>query len=521
MPTHIRWQVPVELSPEEARVAATLHRIGKFYVFLRTVRAELFDEAFQAELAAVYQPRGTAPLPAALLAMVTVLQAYDQVGDAEAVVAAALDPRWQLVLGCLGADEAPFSQGALVTFRERMIAHDLDQTLLDRTVAVAKQTGRFGWQHLRAALDSSPLVGAGRVEDTWNLLGRALGTVVTCAAATLKIPRAQVLQGAGVTLLGASSLKAALDIDWSDPAAQADALARLLAEVDHVEAWVAAHVPVAEAPPVQAALGALRRVLAQDLEPDPTTGQRRIRRGVAAARMPSLGDPDMRHGRKTRTRLFTGYKRHVIKVLDADLIVGAVVRPANEPEHHALALVEPTVVQHGPLAELQIDRGYLGSARIPALHAQGVAIRAKAWTTSNGGRFPKQAFTIDLPAARVVCPAQQVAPIPVGATTVHFPAAVCQACLQRAACTTATRGGRSIAIHAQEAFLQALRETQHQPEGRAHLRQRTTVEHSLARIEQIQGPKARYKGTRKNTLDLRRVAVVANLQRIARLPKAA
>lgn len=62
---------------------------------------------------------------------------------------------------------------------------------------------------------------------------------------------------------------------------------------------------------------------------------------------------------------------------------------------------------------------------------------------------------------------------------------------------------------------------QHQPEGRAHLRHRTTVEHSLARIDQIQGPKARYKGTRKNTLDLRRVAMVANLQRLARLGKAA
>lgn len=521
MPTPIRWQVAVELSPEETRVAATLHRIGKFYVFLRTVRAELFDEAFQAELAAVYAPRGTAPLPAALLAMVTVLQAYEQVGDAEAVVAAALDPRWQLVLGCLGAHEAPFSQGALVKFRERMIAHDLDQRLLDRTVALAKQTGRFGWQALRAALDSSPLVGAGRVEDTWNLLGRALGAVVTCAAATLKIPRTQVLQGAGVTLLGASSLKAALDIDWGDPAAQADALARLLAEVDRVEAWVAAHVPVAEAPPVQAALGALRRVLTQDLEPDPTTGQRRIRRGVAADRMPSLGDPEMRHGRKTRTRLFTGYKRHVIKLVDADLIVGAVVRPANEPEHYALALVEPAVVQHGPLAELQIDRGYLGSARIGPLHAQGVTIRAKAWTSTNGGRFPKQAFAIDLPAARIVCPAQQVAAIPVGAVTVHFPAAVCHACVQRAACTIAIRGGRSVAIHAQEALLQSLRAAQHQPEGRAHLRHRTTVEHSLARIDQIQGPKARYKGTRKNTLDLRRVAVVANLQRLARLEKAA
>ncbi len=117
MPTPIRWRVPIELSPEEARVAAVLHRTGKFYVFLRTVRAELFDDALQTELAAAYQPRGTAPLPAALLAMVTVLQAYDQVGDAEAVVAARLDPRWQLVLGCLGVTDAPFSQGALVKFR--------------------------------------------------------------------------------------------------------------------------------------------------------------------------------------------------------------------------------------------------------------------------------------------------------------------------------------------------------------------------------------------------------------------
>jgi len=520
MPTPIRWQVPIELSPEEARVAAVLHRTGKFYVFLRKVRAELFDDAFQAELAAVYQPRGTAPLPGALLAMVTLLQAYTQVSDADAVVAAQVDRRWQLVLGCLEATEAPFSQGALVKFRERMIAHDFDRALLDRTVTLAKQTGHFGWQALRAALDSSPLVGRGRVEDTWNLLGRALRTVVTCAATTLKIPREQVLAGAGVTLLGASSLKAALDIDWGDPAAQADALARLLAEVDRVEAWVAAHVPVADAPTVQAALTALRRVLAQDLEPDPTTGQRRIRRGVAPDRMPSLGDPEMRHGRKTRTKLFTGYKRHVMKLVDADLIVGAVVRPANEPEHHALALLEPDVVQHGPLAEVQIDRGYLGSARVGALAAQGVAIRAKAWTSTNRGRFPKQAFTIDLAAAHVVCPAQQVATIPLGATTVHFPAAVCQPCQQRAACTTA-RGGRSIGIHAQEALLQTLRAHQQHPDGRARLRERTTVEHSLARVDQIQGQKARYKGVRKNTFDLRRTAVIANLQRLARLPKAA
>jgi hypothetical protein len=329
-----------------------------------------------------------------------------------------------------------------------------------------------------------------------------------------------VVRAAGLTLLDAPSLKAALDIDWQDPAAQADALTRLLAEVDRLEAWVVAQPALADAPAVHAALATLRHVLTQDLEPDPTRGLRRIRRGVAVDRQPSIGDPAMRHGRKTKVRTFTGFKRHVVKLVDADVIVDAVVRPANEPEHATLAQVLPAVTAHGPLDELFIDRGYLASPMIAALDAAGVAIRAKAWTSRNGDRFPKHAFTIDLTAGHVVCPAAHVVPIPPGATAVHFPATVCQPCPRRAACTTARRG-RSIALHPQEALLQTLRTAQQDPVGRARLRLRTTIEHSLARVQQLQGSKARYKGLRKNTLDLRRIAVVTNLQRVARLPQAA
>jgi hypothetical protein len=264
----------------------------------------------------------------------------------------------------------------------------------------------------------------------------------------------------------------------------------------------------------------LRQVLTQDLEPDPTSGHRRLRRGVAVDRQPSVGDPAMRHGRKTKVRTFTGFKRHVVKLVDADVIVDAVVRPANEPEHATLAQVLPAVTAHGPLGELYIDRGYLASPIIAALDAAGVAIRAKAWTSRNGDRFPKSAFTLDLAAGRIVCPAAQTVPIPPGATAVHFPAAICQPCPRRAACTPSPRG-RSITLHPQEALLQTLRAAQQDPAGRARLRVRTTIEHSLARVQQLQGPKARYKGLRKNTLDLRRIAVVTNLQRVARLPQAA
>lgn len=43
-----------------------------------------------------------------------------------------------------------------------------------RTIEIASQSQAFGPRALRAALDSSPLWGAGRVEDTYNLLGHAL-----------------------------------------------------------------------------------------------------------------------------------------------------------------------------------------------------------------------------------------------------------------------------------------------------------------------------------------------------------
>jgi len=521
MPHPIHWSVPTALTAEETQVTGLIRRRGKFYLFLRQIRHELFDEAFQATLAAGYRPRGTAPVPPALLAMVTLLQAYDQVSDAEAVETAVADKRWQLVLGTLHATKAPFSQGALVAFRARLIAHDLDQALLTRTVELAKRTGQFGWQRLRAVFDSSPLVGAGRVEDTWNLLGRALEAVVTCAAKAVGRPRSAVLAEAGLTLLGRGSLKAALDLDWTDSTASAAGLAQLLDEIARVDAWVAAPpAPVQATPALQQALTALRAVLTQDLEPDPTTGRARIRQGVARGRQPSLGDPEMRHGRKSRRRPFNGYKRHIAKLVDADLIVEAVARPANEPEHHVVPTLTTAVDAHGPLEALWIDRGYLASEAIPALQAGGVAVHAKPWTAHNGDRFPKTAFTIRWADRLVECPAHQTAPMRSGLSTVQFAAPTCRACALRAACTTAA-SGRSITLHPHERFLQELRAKARTPAGRAELRRRTTVEHSLARLDRIQGKKARYKGLRKNTLDVRRCAVVINLQRLARLQSAA
>jgi hypothetical protein len=165
------------------------------------------------------------------------------VSDDEVIEATVMDRRWQLVLDCMDADRPPFSKGTLVGFRARLIEQDMDRRLVERTVALAARTGGFGARALRAALDSSPLWGAGRVEDTINLMGhalrKALGVIAVSQGRGQAAGTAIVAAEAGVPQLAASSLKAALDLDWDDPATAGHALAQVLGFLDQVEALVA------------------------------------------------------------------------------------------------------------------------------------------------------------------------------------------------------------------------------------------------------------------------------------------
>ncbi len=402
----MRWEVDAELNPREKRLVGRLRRGSGFFRFLREVRSELFTDEFQDELATAYKPRGQKPVPPALLAMVTLLQAYTGTGDRDAVIKAETDLLWQLVLGILGDEKAPFGQGSLVRFRGRLMASDLDRRLVDRTVELAKETGGFGWQKLKAALDSSPLWGAGRVEDCWNLIGRAMSVVVDAVAEVTGVPADRIIEEAGLGVLSGSSIKAELDIDWDEPEERHAALQRLLAAAESLREWVTEHAgDRAAEPPLSNALKTLSRVIDQDLEPDPEGGGRRVRRGVARDRMPSIGDPEMRHGRKSKSRVFNGYKRHIARTLGVDLILGAVVLPANVAEYEAAEQLLRDIERHGPLSELKIDRGHLNSPVVPLLRQAGTDVHCKPWPLRNRGRFTKDQFDIRVGEGTVVCPA--------------------------------------------------------------------------------------------------------------------
>lgn len=185
-------------------------RRAKLFVFLRHHRHELLNEAFQQELAGLYQvsKRGQPPIAPAQLALATILQAYTGVSDDEVIEATLMDRRWQLVLDCLDTEQAPFSKGTFVAFRKRLIDAQMDRRLIERTIALASHTQEFGARALRAALDSSPLWGAGRVEDSYNLIGHALKKALRLVAQQRGETVANVGQEAGAELVCGSSLKA-------------------------------------------------------------------------------------------------------------------------------------------------------------------------------------------------------------------------------------------------------------------------------------------------------------------------
>ena len=509
----MHWNVPDKLTPQEKKLVARMRRKSRFYVFLREIRGQLFDEGFQAELAKAYAPRGQDPLPPALLAMVCLLQAYTGVSDAEAVDEAEMDMRWQLVLGTLGQDKSPFGQGSLPRFRERLIEHNLDQRLLDRTVELAKETGGFGWQKLKAALDSSPLSGCGRVEDSWNLIGHAMSRMVGVMAKVADVPPEQIIDDAGLTVLKGSSVKAELDISWDDAEQRSEALNKVIDQANALLAWAREHLStLIEQTEVREAAELLERILGQDTEPDPDRPNRlRIKRGVAKDRICSAGDPDMRHGRKSSSKAFNGYKRYVATHVDVPLILAAEVHPANTPEYEAVPTLLASVRHHGDLNELVVDRGFVSHPEIEALDRKGTPVSCRPWPIQNNtGRFTKLDFKIDLRSRRVTCPAGRTAMYSKKKLEAIFDAETCNACRKRDECTTAANG-RSVQIHAQEGLHRRLRRRAASKRGRHKLRERVAVEHRLARIGRTQTQRARYKGTRKNTLDLRRHAALANL----------
>jgi hypothetical protein len=460
---------------------------------------------------------GRPSAPPALLALLTLLQHECGCSDAEAVARTAFDLRWAAVLR-KAAGEPLCAKSTFQLFRAHLVLHEGVRTLFEQSIAEARRAGLLKGGALRVALDTKPILGRGAVEDTYNLLAAGIQQLVRALAAEQR-PEDWAQQHDLGRYFG-PSVKGSADLDWSDPAARNQFLAEIVTDARRLLLLAGAGRGEDGAPAVREAAALLQQLLLQDVvETDAGAGQPQaaIKEGTAPERIPSATDPEQRHGRKSKSKRFTGHKASIAVDLDSQLILdAAVLSGAAGDATGALAQVERVEQTTGQaVAQSLGDCAYGSGETRQAFAAAGRELVAKVPQESdNQGLFPKRAFVLDLEHDTVTCPGGQTTARftqdKAGGKTFHF-GRLCQGCPLRAHCTTAA-GGRTLQVHPQEALLQAARAAQQTTAGREQLRERVVVEHRLARLGQLGVGQARYRGRQKSRFQLLVLATIANLR---------
>ena len=479
---------------------------------------ELFEDLFSS--------RGRRSVPPQVVATVMVLQRLFGKSDREAVEAFEFDVRWKYAAGGLDVNYPGFVHTVLVDMRARLAASDRPRRLFEVVLEAAKRNGMVSQ---RRVLDSTPLYDAVATMDTVTLIRSAIRGLLLAADDLLEAELRAVLSSGD-----AYATNAKPQIDWDDPDARAsliDSHARdgfgCLEVLNERDLGVE----------VSAAAELLATVLGQDITVGEDGGFQ-IVWGVAKDRLISTVDPDTRHGHKTQSRNFDGYKGHVAADPDSEIITETVVTPGNTGDgavaQDLIADLGTSPPQdpgsgddppqgRGPAPKVYGDAAYGSGEFQEHLNDHGIesGCRTQPPAPRQDGTFTKDLFVIDLDEDTVCCPAGEIADIERdarGEGIARFGAS-CRDCPFRVGCTT-SKNGRTIRVGRFEAALSEAREQQTNPDWRADYRAtRPKIERKLAHLmfRRHGGRRARVRGRTKVDADFNLLAAAHNLHRLATL----
>jgi hypothetical protein len=504
-----------------------------FYVFLADHRHELFcDEDFGMLYCA---DNGRDSVPPSLLATALILQTFDRVSDQEATDRAQFDQRWHLALG-ISDEEVPFAKSTLCVFRNQLIIHKKAKFIFHKGIEHLRRHGFVKKHKVQLALDTTPIFGKGAVEDTFNLLAEGLRQVLRVLAGLASQTPDGFASAHDFGRYLAPSFKGSWSIDWDNETERQVVLDSLVADCQRALALASSTLKQYAAESEQAkqileATELLSKLLAQDVrrKPDEIGGKAEIIDGVAQNRIVSVHDPEMRHGRKSATQRFDGYKASVAIETDSQVIADVDVLPANA---HDSTNASSLVAESAKTLETTIE-GILGDGAYGTVEArldartEGYVITAPVGRLPKTGRFTKDDFTIDLDNTMVTCPAGQSTTTASARRTetlqgtlfthrsFRFSVKQCRGCPLRVQCLKPTTCARTILVHEQEALLQEAKAFQRTDEYRTQYRERLVVEHRIARLSRLGIRKARYFGSSKVLFQLAMAAAVANLSLFA------
>lgn len=501
-----------------------LEHVGpeSFYGFMAREGRGLFrDEDF----AGLYREDfGRPGVPPSQLCVLLVLQTLDGVSDEEAIERTAYDLRWKVALG-LDLEAKLCAKSTLQLFRAKLVLHERYGALFEKSVQTCRKAGLLKRRKLEVAIDTTPVLGRGAVKDTFNLVSDQIRVVIQEVCALKGWEQEALVAQHGLGRHFGSSFKGSVELDWSDEAQRRALIGQLVADA-HVALEIGrsslrGFARASErAQPVRKACEFLGELLQQDIDEKPEDGAGpMIRRGTSRDRIVSTSDPEMRHGHKSHSQGFEGYKSSVVAETGSGVILATDVRGANVPDREsARELVESAKAAADTEVGRVIGDTAYGDLKTRAeLEAIGAEVVAKVPPVpARRGCFSVEDFKIDERRGVARCPAGKDSirrdrlRDPTGWKYI-FSRRDCNACPLRAICTTSSVSARQVTVTTVTHEQARLRRLSRSDRWRRIYRRRVAVEHRIGRLRQLGIGQARYFGRKKVAFQVALAATVANL----------
>jgi IS5 family transposase len=408
--------------------------------------------------------------------------------------------------------------------------------LFEHWTRLALDEGTVG-EDIVPVIDSTPMWCFGAVLDTVNLLGEGLRSLGRRWARARGVPLEQVAAEWALPLLLAKSAKGHFEgTDWSDTEARSRVLTELAETVNRCVEQVTHELDQVrqnKREPLAKRCQTLLRVVSEDLTVD-DEGRTVVVRRQTSERIISLTEPEAQHFRKSKSKVCSGFKLHVLGEAASGLILALSVTPGGEHDAtQATPLIARAKALLQDIEEVLADSAY---GRMPTrqevLKATGITLLAPPPSAGKSGELGKKDFDIDFDAMRATCPGGVATTIWKHTKssgelvpTFCWPVGSEEACQCRDECPVhrrhTTKKGRECAprrrlqLHPQEQELRELRAQWQTPDVRRRYRRRSQGERLIHQVTRRGGRQARAWGLASAELQAYCIAAVNNLQLLA------
>jgi hypothetical protein len=475
---------------------------------------DLFADTRFADL---YSDVGRWSISPRIVATVMVLQRISGLGDREAVERLQFDMRWKFAAG-VSLEDSSFASTVWVRVRAKLARSKAPDRIFEAVKHMAEAAGLVGRKRV---LDSTALYDAVSTQDTVTMIHDAIRLVLKELDASNKNDIESTLARKGDYHVAGKPA-----CNWDDREAREELLQQLAGD-GHKVLSALENQPILAS--MKQAVELLATVLGQDLKQD-AEGRFSIVRGVATDRVISTVDPETRHGHKTESRRFDGYKGHVAIDPDSEIITATDVTPANVGDGKA---VESLLADEWKAAadsdessekqasiEVYGDASYGSAEVIERLEQAGIEAHTNVQlATHREGHFSSEQFSIDLENKTVECPAGHLVKLRTrsdGSRQAAF-GIRCKDCPLQSQCT-ANKTGRTIFVHRQYELISRYRNAQRSEEWKQKYRStRPKVERKIAHLMRHRhgGRRARVRGCVRVAADFKLLAAAVNLSRLA------